>query len=111
MGAIGSNDAKGCYDRIPQALASLALRALGYPPQPITSMFTTLQKMQQHIRSFHGDSEIFYDGTDDDLPSIIHNGKEVKKLMSTVGQGNGAGCDVNEEMNNIYQCELTLTLI
>ena len=78
-GAIGSNDAKSCYDRIVHSVAMLSMRRMGYPVQPLISLFSTLQELRQHIRTSAGDSEDFFDGSHTDIP------------MQGVGQGNGAG--------------------
>ena len=77
-GAIGSNDAKSCYDRIVHSVAMLSMRRMGYPVEPLISMFTTLQKARNHIRTPAGDSDIFYDGSHTNIP------------IQGTGQGNGA---------------------
>ena len=41
-GALCSNDAKSCYDRIIHNFASLCLQRLGSPIEPIRSMLTTI---------------------------------------------------------------------
>ena len=41
-GALCANDAKSCYDRIAHNVAILAIRRLGMPAAPVTSMFKTL---------------------------------------------------------------------
>jgi len=78
-GALVSNDAKSCYDRIVHAVAILCMRAMGYPAEPLQSQFQTLQNMKHHIRSYHGDSAEYYDGTHRSEPT------------STISQGNGDG--------------------
>lgn len=55
-GALCSNDAKSCYDRIIHSLASLAYRRLGVPNPPVESMFKSIQCMKHHIRTTFGDS-------------------------------------------------------
>ena len=77
-GAIGSNDAKSCYDRIVHSVAMLSMRRMGYPLPPLISMFSTLQQLRQYIRTSAGDSSTFYDGSHTDIP------------MQGTGQGNGA---------------------
>ena len=77
-GAIGSNDAKSCYDRIVHSVAMLSMRRMGYPVEPLISMFSTLQQLRQYIRTSAGDSDTYYDGSHTDIP------------MQGVGQGNGA---------------------
>ena len=78
-GAICSNDAKSCYDRIVHNFASICLQRLGAPVAPIVSMFSTIQNLNHHIRTIHGDSTISFTGKNWNTP--IHG----------VGQGNGAG--------------------
>ena len=78
-GAIGSNDAKSCYDRIVHSVAMLSMRRVGYPVEPLLSMFNTLHNLRQYIRTPAGDSTISFDGSHTDVP------------MQGVGQGNGAG--------------------
>jgi len=77
--AVCSNDAKACYDRIVHAFASLAIQRLGVPIGPIQVMFTTIQQLQHHIRTIHGDSEISFSALSSTVP------------IQGVGQGNGAG--------------------
>jgi hypothetical protein len=81
--ALCSNDAKGCYDRIVHAVATLAMRRLGLPKEPILSMFRTLQEMRHHIRTAYGDSNTCFLASD--VNPIAIQG---------VGQGNGAGPQV-----------------
>ena len=78
-GALCSNDAKSCYDRIVHNFASLCLQRLGAPIAPIISMFSTIQQLNHHIRTVHGDSATSFSGKHWNVP--IHG----------VGQGNGAG--------------------
>jgi hypothetical protein len=78
-GALCSNDAKSCYDRILHNFASICLQRLGAPIAPILSMFTSIQHLSHHIRTIHGVSEQSFSGTHWEQP--IHG----------VGQGNGAG--------------------
>jgi hypothetical protein len=77
-GALCSNDAKSCYDRIVHSVATIALRRLGMPPEPILSMFSTLQHAQHHVSTALGVSSRHYGGTPD-------------PPLQGVGQGNGAG--------------------
>jgi hypothetical protein len=77
-GALCSNDAKSCYDRIVHNIASLAMRRTGMPAEPIRSMFETLQKAAHRVTTAYGISEQTY-GTDLAIP------------YQGVGQGNGAG--------------------
>jgi hypothetical protein len=78
-GALCSSDARACYDRMVHNVSSLCLQRLGAPIEPIVSMFSTIQDLQHHIRTVHGDSSTFFSGSNWEVP--IHG----------VGQGNGAG--------------------
>jgi hypothetical protein len=78
-GALCSNDAKSCYDRILHAVASLCLRCLGLPEAAIVCMFTTLQNMEHTVRTVYGDSNNSYGGNLWLVP------------MQGIFQGNGAG--------------------
>jgi hypothetical protein len=78
-GALCSNDAKSCYDRILHAVASLCLRHLGLPEAAIVCMFTTLQNMEHTVRTVYGDSNNSYGGNLWLVP------------MQGIFQGNGAG--------------------
>ena len=78
-GALCSNDAKSCYDRIVHSVASLAMQRVGAPVEPIICMFTTIQNLQHRIRTIFGDSEIGFSGATYVVP------------IQGVGQGNGAG--------------------
>ena len=44
-GALCSNDAKSCYDRVIHAVAMLAYRRLGISKPPVESMIATIQGM------------------------------------------------------------------
>ena len=77
-GALCSNDAKSCYDRVVHSVASLSMRRLGAPIEPINSMFISLQKAAHRIRTAFGVSEKKY-GDDRDIP------------LQGLGQGNGCG--------------------
>jgi hypothetical protein len=77
-GALCSNDAKSCYDRIVHNVAVLALRRLGMPAAPLRSMFETLQKASHHVSTAFGISARSYGSTRD-------------PALQGVGQGNGAG--------------------
>jgi hypothetical protein len=78
-GALCSNDAKACYDRIVHAIASICLQRLGTPSKPIVCMFITVQKLRHHICTIYGDSTLSFGG---DLWLTPIQG---------VGQGNSAG--------------------
>lgn len=77
-GALCANDAKSCYERIVHTVATLALRRLGMPAEPLVSMFETLQKAQHHVCTAFGISKRTYGGVRG-VP------------LQGVGQGNGAG--------------------
>lgn len=57
-GALCSNDAKSCFDRIVHTIAILAYRRLGIANPPVESMIRSIQEMKHHFRTSHGDSEI-----------------------------------------------------
>ena len=61
-GALCSNDAKSCYDRIVHNVATIALRRLGMPSAPVRSMFATLQGSHHHISTAFGVSKRHYGG-------------------------------------------------
>jgi hypothetical protein len=75
-GALCSNDAKSCYDRVVHSFAILCMLRLGCPLGPILSMFITLQKMQHFIGTAFGVSSTSFTGGD--VP------------FQGLGQGNGA---------------------
>ena len=77
--AICSNDAKSCFDHIVHSIASLALQRVGFPPEPLICVFTTIRHLEHRIRTVHGDSDIGFCGKLWAAP--IHG----------IGQGNGAG--------------------
>ena len=78
-GAVGSNDAKSCYDRIVHSVAMLAMRRTGYPKEPLDSMFGTIQQFELFIRTLFGDSDTGFMCSDMELP------------IQSILQGNGAG--------------------
>ena len=78
-GAICSNDAASCYDRIVHSMSALAMRSQGISAPAMTAMFSTLQRMEHRVRTAHGISAQHYNSEKWVLPS--HG----------VGQGNGAG--------------------
>jgi hypothetical protein len=77
-GALCSNDAKSCYDRIVHSIASLSMRRLGVPLEPLASMFLTLQQSSHSISTAFGISRENY-GSNRHIP------------LQSVCQGNGAG--------------------
>ena len=60
-GALCSNDAKSCYDRVVHSIACMAYKRLGIPEPPVISMLTTIKNMKHHIRTNYGDSTFFMD--------------------------------------------------
>jgi hypothetical protein len=77
-GALCSNDAKSCYNRIAHNCASLCLQRVGTPAPPIISMFETIQKLKHYVHTVYGESE-------------IHFVQQGPVPLQGVGQGNGAG--------------------
>jgi hypothetical protein len=77
-GALCSNDAKSCYDRIVHWIAALCMRRLGLQKEPTFKMFKTIQLAWNNIATAYGESKRRYGGTRW-LP------------LQGVGQGNGAG--------------------
>ena len=76
-GAVGMNDASGCYDRISHAIAILTLMSFGVPQMICRVLFQTLQEAMHHIKTGFGRSEAVY-------------GNELIPI-SGIGQGNGLG--------------------
>ena len=76
-GAIVSNDARGCFDRMVLAIGSLAFRRLGVPWRAVRTLITTIQRIKHYIRTAHGDSSEYYEGT-------------CERPLQGGGQGNGA---------------------
>ena len=77
-GALCSNDAKSCYDRVVHSVATLSMRRLGCPKEPIKSMFLSLQKAAHRIRTAFGVSDKKY-------------GDDLEDPLQGLGQGNGCG--------------------
>ena len=59
-GAICSNDAKSCYDRISHIALSLALQSQGVPAKVVEGMLKTIQQMNHSIKTAFGISKISY---------------------------------------------------
>ena len=76
--AIASVDAKSCYDRIVHNVASINIRRLGIPIEPLLCMFRTLQLAHHHVMTAFGVSSETYHSLID-IP------------LQGIGQGNGAG--------------------
>jgi Reverse transcriptase (RNA-dependent DNA polymerase) len=70
-------DAKGCYDRIVQPMASLALKRQGATDNMVEVMFSTIQKMERNVRTSYGD--------------LLTTYKEENERFHGILQGNGAG--------------------
>ena len=79
-GALCSNDARGCYDRIHLVVAGLAMLRQKIEESGIECMITTLQHLIHIVRTAYGDSETWYGGT-----------PTTKPALQGCGQGNGAG--------------------
>ena len=78
-GAICSNDAASCYDRIVHSAAAMAMRRQGISREATECMFKTLQQLEHKVKTGYGVSSEGYSGRDWQTPP--HG----------VGQGNGAG--------------------
>jgi hypothetical protein len=78
-GALCSNDAKSCYDRILHSIASLCLQCLGLLEGAIVCMFSTLQNLEHTVRMVYRDSNQSYGSNMWIVP--LHGS----------GQGNGGG--------------------
>ena len=59
-GALCSNDAKSCYDRIVHNIAAIAMLRMGLPKAPVRSMFLTLQKASHRVSTAFGISQTSY---------------------------------------------------
>jgi hypothetical protein len=77
-GALCSNDAKSCYDRVVHNVASLSMRRQGAPKNACKCMFWTLQKAVHKIRTAFG------------VSTKTHGGKRDPPYQG-LGQGNGCG--------------------
>jgi hypothetical protein len=76
-GALCANDAKSCYDRIVHNVATLAMRSLGMPAEPILYMFDTLQRATHHFSTAFGISKNSYGGVRDvPLQGVLGKGTE-----------------------------------
>ena len=67
-GALCSNDAKSCFDRIVHSIACLAYERLGIPQPPVHCMFKSIQRMKHHVRTTFGDSKITVDSNGELIP-------------------------------------------
>jgi hypothetical protein len=63
-GALCSNDAKSCYNRVVHSSAILSMLCLGCPWGPLISIFATLQKMNHFIGSAFGVSSTSFKGSE-----------------------------------------------
>ena len=75
-GALCSNNAKSCYNRIVHSFASIAMRRLGAHPPAVQSMLQTIQAAKHHIITAFG-------------PSDTHFGSGRHPPLQGLGQGNG----------------------
>jgi hypothetical protein len=80
--AMSSNDAKSCYDRIVNAIASIIMQRQNVPASACIGVFTTPQNLHHTVMTIYGDYKSGYGGT---LWAVPYSG---------VGQGNGAGPDI-----------------
>jgi hypothetical protein len=80
-GALCSNDAKACYDRIVHNCASLCLQRIGTREQPIVSMFQTIQKLEHHVRTIHGESKIKFVQAGSVLIQGVHQGAKIRQIL------------------------------
>ena len=60
--SLTSSDLVGCYDRIIHTTAALALLRVGIHHSTIHSMFSSIQKIVDRIRTSFGDSTLSYGG-------------------------------------------------
>ena len=77
-GALCSSNAKSCYNCIAHNTAALCMRRMGVPPEPVASVFLTLQQSQHIISTAFGISKESH-----------RKGRSI--ALQGVGQGNGAG--------------------
>jgi hypothetical protein len=59
-GAVCSNDAKSCYDRIVHSVAKIDMMRCGIGANQVDAMFSTIQRLEHFIRTAHGDTSISY---------------------------------------------------
>ena len=78
-GALCSNDAKSCYDRIVHSTAGLAMQRCGVPPALVKASLGPIQRLKHYIRTQYGDSTTFFSADSGEVP------------VQGIGQGNGAG--------------------
>ena len=78
-GALCSNDAKSCYDRIGHTAAGLAMRRCGVPVPFVEASLRPIQALRHYIRTVYGDSALFFDAGGQEIP------------IQGIGQGNGGG--------------------
>ena len=81
-GAVVSNDAKACYDRIALSVAFLAMARQGVAYTALFSLFETLRLATHFILTGYGVSSTKYGGKDFNAEHLP---------LSGIGQGNGAG--------------------
>lgn len=91
-GALCSNDAKSCYDRIVHSVAKMSMMRCGAPETTIDLMFDTIQRLQHFIRTAYGDSTISFGGDPKPGDAPKHG----------VGQGNGGGPAIWIATNNPF---------
>ena len=69
-GALCSNDARGCYDRIQLAVASLAMLRQKIDESSIECMIITLQNLVHTIRTAYRESTANYGGPPTSKPAL-----------------------------------------
>ena len=111
-GAILSNDAKSCYDRILHNIASLCMQRQGVSRNNVICMFSTIQQLRHTVRTAFGDSTTSF-------------GRELWLApLHGVGQGNGAGPAIwavvsspildllrRESQGFVFRCSLSGSII
>ena len=67
-GAVISNDAKSCYDRIVHAVLSLCLQRMGVAVEPIQSLIDTMRHLTHHVKTAYGVSAESYAADEKSVP-------------------------------------------
>ena len=67
-GALCSNDAQSCYDRVLHSIISIAFRRLGFPEPPIDCMINCIQQMKFFICTTFGTSTAFFSSRHTAIP-------------------------------------------
>ena len=77
-GALCSNGAKSCYNRVLHSITMLAFRRLGFPVPPVECMLRSIQQMKHYIRTTFGNSHTYFSSNSTAIP------------FQGILQGNGA---------------------